>query len=241
MLQCTRIIARKGLNFNRPPRYTLFMQAKKMVVSGTQGAGLNVRKTPGGKEVLGKIADGEEILVVDQWSKIEYKGAEAWVSTEFTAEKPASKKNDPTVFRFDHNPLDEMKITQHFGEDPALYKQWGLKGHHGTDFKTTSKDDPKGNKKVYAVLKGTVLEARFNDNNGNFVRLTHDKGAQTVYLHLSQTKVIPGQVVEAGTVIGIAGNTGFSTGPHLHFGYRAPNFKTDDGWMGYADAEPFFV
>lgn len=216
------------------------MEAKKMIVD-TRGAGLHVRKSPCGKESMGKLTDGEEVLVSDEWSKIQYKGQEAWVCKEFLVEKPASKRESPTVFKFDRNPLDVVKLNQHFGEDPALYKRFGLKGHHGLDFKTVSPDDPKGNKKVYAVMKGTVLEATRNDNNGNFVRLTHDRGDQTVYLHLDSIKVAAGQVVQAGTVLGIAGNTGFSQGPHLHFGYRAPNFKTNDGYMGYVDPESFLV
>lgn len=211
-----------------------------MQVTGTQGAGLHVRKTPGGAS-LGKLADGDEVLVTDEWAKIQYNGSEAWVCKEFLTDKPVTKKENPIVFKFDCNPLDQITINQRFGEDPALYKRWNLKGHHGIDFKTISKDDPKGNKKVYAVLPGTVLEASRNDNNGNFVRLTHSKGDQSVYLHLDSIKVTQGQVVKAGTLLGIAGNTGFSHGAHLHFGYRAPNFKTDDGWMGYVDPEAFLV
>lgn len=216
------------------------MEAKKLVVN-TRGAGLNVRKTPGGKESLGKLSDEEEVLVTDEWAKIQYKGGEAWVCREYLVDKPSGKKEDPAVFKFDRNPLDEIRLTQHFGEDPLLYKRFGLKGHHGLDFKTISKEDPKGNKKVYAVMKGTVLEATRNDNNGNFVRITHDRGDQSVYLHLDSIKVAAGQVVTSGTVLGISGNTGFSGGPHLHFGYRAPNFKTNDGYMGYVDPEPFLV
>lgn len=216
------------------------MEAKKMTVS-TRGAGLNIRKAPGAKESLGKLVDGEEVLVIDEWAKIQHAGSEAWVCKEYLVDKPAGKKEEAVVFKFDRNPLDEIKLIQRFGEDPALYKRFGLKGHHGLDFKTISKDDPKGNKKVYAVMKGTVVDATRNDNNGNFVRLTHDRGDQTVYLHLDSIKVGVGQVVPAGTVLGIAGNTGFSGGPHLHFGYRAPNFKTTDGYMGYVDPEPYLA
>jgi murein DD-endopeptidase MepM/ murein hydrolase activator NlpD len=216
------------------------MDAKKMLVN-TRGSGLFVRKTPGAKDSLTKLTDGTEVVVTEEWSKIRYKGGEAWVSRDYLIDAPLSKKEETTAFKFDNNPLDVIKINQRFGEDPTLYKRWGLKGHHGLDLKTTSPDDPKGNKKVYAVLPGTVLEARRNDNNGNYVRLVHDRGDQTVYLHLDSLKVVEGQVIKAGTVIGIAGNTGFSHGPHLHFGYRAPKFKIDDGYMGYVDPESFLV
>ncbi len=210
------------------------MNAKKMVVSGTAGAGLNVRKIAGGTESLGKLKDGNEVLVIDEWVKIQYKGQDAWLKKEFL-------KDAATVFKFDANPLEQITINQGFGTNPELYKKFGLKGHHGIDFKTISPGDSKGHKKVFAVMKGVVLQAAKNDNNGNFVRLVHDKGSQTVYLHLDSIKVAQGQTVDAGVVLGVAGNTGFSSGPHLHFGYRAPNFNENDGYMGYTDPAPFLV
>lgn len=145
------------------------------------------------------------------------------------------------VFKFDHNPLDTIFITQRFGEDPALYGRWNLKGHHGLDFRTKTSTDPIGKQNIYAVLSGTVIQATYNDNNGNFVRLKHEDGGQSVYLHLSALKVTSGEPIEAGELIGISGNTGFSGGPHLHFGYRPSGFDVSDGYMGYVDCEPFLI
>jgi murein DD-endopeptidase MepM/ murein hydrolase activator NlpD len=212
------------------------MEIKKMTVTGTRGAGLNVRAVAGSsrkEDKIGSLPDGTQVSVLAEWCKIEYQGKEAWVSKEFLIGQ--------TVFKFDCNPLKEKVLTQRFGEDPELYKRWNLKGHHGLDFKTVTPENPRGNQDVCAVMRGTVLEATQNDNNGKFVRLVHDKGDQSVYLHLDALRVHPGQVVAAGTVIGISGSTGFITGPHLHFGYRAPNWRMDDGWMGYVDPEPFLV
>ena len=218
------------------------MNSKTMKVQ-TGGSNLLGRAAPIDGKVLAKIPDGTEIELLDEWCKVACEGKELWVKKEFLADAPQgkSKKSEEALFRFDCNPLDKITITQNFGEDPALYKRWKLKGHHGIDFRTKSKDNPDGNQKVYAVLPGTVMQATYNDNNGNFVRLSHANGAQTVYLHLKSIVVTQGQHVEAGVKLGISGNTGFSGGAHLHFGYRPPNFDQSNGYMGYIDPEAFLV
>ncbi|WP_315335385.1 M23 family metallopeptidase [Pseudomonas grimontii] len=60
---------------------------------------------------------------------------------------------------------------------------------------------------------------RGNDASGNFVRVQHDDGSQGVYLHLKQgsVSVRAGQRVAVGSALGLSGNTGNSSGPHLHF------------------------
>jgi len=156
-------------------------------------------------------------------------------------ETPIPDVPKEVFFKFDHNPLDSIFITQKFGEDPTLYGRWNLKGHHGLDFRTKTSTDPIGKQNIYAVLPGTVIQATYSDNNGNFVRLEHEDGGQSVYLHLSMIKVTSGKRIEAGDLIGISGNTGFSGGPHLHFGYRPGGFNVGDGYMGYVDCEPFLI
>lgn len=185
----------------------------KTVIVKTGGPNLLGRVTPIDGEVLKKISDGEEVQLIDEWCKILYKDKEVWVKKEFLIEAPQRKsKTDESLFRFDCNPLDKITVTQHFGEDPTLYKRWKLKGHHGIDFRTKSQNNPDGNCKVYAVLSGSMMQAAYNDNNGNFVRLAHVNGAQTVYLHLKSISVTQGQSVEASVVLGISGSTGFSGG-----------------------------
>ena len=63
---------------------------------------------------------------------------------------------------------------------------------------------------------------------GNTVILNHNNAQQTLYGHMSQILVQPGQWVQQGTVIGLVGSTGNSTGPHLHFEVRQ---LTPDGWV----------
>jgi hypothetical protein len=57
-----------------------------------------------------------------------------------------------------------------------------------------------------------------NTNIGKGVMIRHDDGTVAIYGHLNEVDVKPGQHVDAGDVIGLSGNTGHSTGPHLHFG-----------------------
>ena len=69
---------------------------------------------------------------------------------------------------------------------------------------------------VKATLDGKIAETGFNRIFGNYVIITHDRGYQSLYGHLSAIYVKRGQYVTQGTTVGAVGNTGYSTGPHLH-------------------------
>jgi murein DD-endopeptidase MepM/ murein hydrolase activator NlpD len=69
----------------------------------------------------------------------------------------------------------------------------------------------------YAAMDGVVLEAGPASGYGNAVYIQHGNGDVTVYGHMEQILVAPGQVVRAGDTIALLGNRGQSTGPHLHF------------------------
>jgi murein DD-endopeptidase MepM/ murein hydrolase activator NlpD len=82
---------------------------------------------------------------------------------------------------------------------------------------------------VRAVAAGTVRFAGWNNQGyGNLVVIDHG-GYQTLYAHLSAFSVSTGQSVAAGTTVGLMGNTGFSTGPHLHFEIRLGHDVVDPG------------
>jgi len=70
---------------------------------------------------------------------------------------------------------------------------------------------------VVATADGTVAKARRNGGYGNTIEVSHDVGYVTRYSHLSEMLVSPGQPVKRGDIIGKVGNTGRSTGPHLHY------------------------
>ncbi|MCU0552090.1 MAG: M23 family metallopeptidase [Leptolyngbya sp. Prado105] len=82
---------------------------------------------------------------------------------------------------------------------------------------------------VLAALTGRVILSEFFSGYGLSVALEHNAGAQqTLYAHLSEIFVKPGDIVKQGAVIGRVGSTGNSTGPHLHFEVRQ---QTTDGWV----------
>lgn len=87
--------------------------------------------------------------------------------------------------------------------------------------------------KIVAVKKGVVISVKddyaiagvsspFFFDKANYIDIMHDDGTYAIYAHLllGSVKVNKGQVVKAGQVIGLSGNTGYSTGPHLHFAIR---------------------
>lgn len=84
--------------------------------------------------------------------------------------------------------------------------------HQGMDFKVPVGTD------VLATAPGVVTRSNWNwGANGNCLEIRHDDGVLAKYLHLSDNKVKPGDRVKPGDVIALSGNTGRSTGPHLHY------------------------
>jgi murein DD-endopeptidase MepM/ murein hydrolase activator NlpD len=81
---------------------------------------------------------------------------------------------------------------------------------------------------VVAAGSGTVVVAGWVNGYGKAITIQHNGVQQTLYGHLSEISVQPGQTIEKGTVIGRVGSTGNSTGPHLHFESR---MSTSDGWV----------
>jgi murein DD-endopeptidase MepM/ murein hydrolase activator NlpD len=117
-------------------------------------------------------------------------------------------------------PLNVIKITQYFGmtEFAKTTNAYNGQGHNGVDF-AASIGTP-----VKAALSGVVKGTGNTDiacpgaSFGQWVLIEHNNGLSTLYGHLSLIKVAAGQIVTTGDTIGYSGNTGFSTGPHLHFG-----------------------
>jgi murein DD-endopeptidase MepM/ murein hydrolase activator NlpD len=81
---------------------------------------------------------------------------------------------------------------------------------------------------ILAVAKGQVETANWVGGYGLAVIINHASAQQTLYGHMSEILVQPGQWVEPGTVLGLVGNTGNSTGSHLHFEVR---HLTQNGWV----------
>jgi hypothetical protein len=86
--------------------------------------------------------------------------------------------------------------------------------HFGTDIDLNIGDQ------VVSSFDGMVRFAKYCQGYGNCVIIRHNNGLETVYAHLSKLLVESGQCISAGTILGLGGNTGRSTGPHLHFEMR---------------------
>jgi murein DD-endopeptidase MepM/ murein hydrolase activator NlpD len=97
------------------------------------------------------------------------------------------------------------------------HRTQGLHGYNGVDYGM-----PLGST-LYASAPGTVIISKnsgWNGGYGNYVVIEHPNNTQTVYGHMTSTVVSVGQTVSRGQLIGYSGNTGKSTGPHLHFEIR---------------------
>ncbi len=110
-------------------------------------------------------------------------------------------------------PVEKMRVTSNFGtrNDPFTGKP---KKHRGIDFAG------KIGTELMAVAPGRVVSAGERVGYGTTVEIDHGLGFTTLYAHLSQAMVTRGDWVRPGTVIGLAGSTGRSTGPHLHYEIR---------------------
>lgn len=110
-------------------------------------------------------------------------------------------------------PVKYQKVSSPFGyRIHPVYKDWRM--HYGIDL-AAAKNTP-----IYAARSGTVEFAKWNDSAGNYVKIDHGDGFDTIYMHMTRYIVKTGEKVTAGQVIGYVGSTGTSTGNHLHFGMQ---------------------
>lgn len=123
-------------------------------------------------------------------------------------------------------PSDTTYLTDTFG-----YQDWRGGSHNGIDI-GASYGSP-----IYAAASGTVWIAGYSSSAGNWVVIDHGGGVLTVYMHASALYVSSGQYVSAGQSIAAVGSTGWSTGPHLHFGVMVGSSGGYDGYwvdpLGY--------
>ncbi len=128
------------------------------------------------------------------------------------AQIPYSKRIDVRHYVM---PIKRNYITSHYGYRPRFGRT-----HKGVDMRAAVGDT------VRSAFSGRVRLTKYERSGyGFYVIVRHENGLETVYGHLSRFLVKPNQYVKAGQPIALSGNTGRSTGPHLHFETR---------YMGYA-------
>ncbi|HAP94760.1 MULTISPECIES: M23 family metallopeptidase [Chryseobacterium group] len=110
-------------------------------------------------------------------------------------------------------PLNRITVTSLYGT--RIHPIFGTaKMHNGIDLKANYED-------VHAVLDGIITESGWDSKGGgNYIKIKHFNRFETSYLHLSEIFYKVGKKVRAGFIIGKSGNTGNSTGPHLHFAVK---------------------
>lgn len=106
--------------------------------------------------------------------------------------------------------------TPYYISSPYGYR-WGTL-HDGTDIAGAGYGSP-----IYASNNGIVVASTYKYDNGEYIIINHNNGYYTLYAHLSERYVSVGQEVTIGQTIGAMGQSGYATGPHLHFGL----------WRGY--------
>lgn len=140
-------------------------------------------------------------------------------------------------------PLPTHIITQVFGVNKDVYSKFGMNGHNGIDFRAAIGTP------VTAVADGKI-QGTFSDPSGYglYVRMVTKDNFELTYGHFSKfaPQLVAGTQVKAGDLLGYSGNTGFSTGPHLHFGVRKLDAKGNvldysNGYKGAINPLPFFM
>jgi murein DD-endopeptidase MepM/ murein hydrolase activator NlpD len=149
---------------------------------------------------------------------------------------------EPADFYLTHWPASTTTITQGFGDNPQDYADYGLPGHNGIDIYSPLFAP------FYAAKSGRVAWVSDQKPDGGasaygwHVRIDHDR-YRAIYAHAEPNPPVQvGQIVSGGDVIAHSGNTGNSTGPHLHFELRRLDGAGDPGWpWGIIDPTPYLM
>ena len=128
------------------------------------------------------------------------KGLQSYIQTE----KPFSRPSLFPTEGFVSSPFGGRRNP--FSNLPDFHEGIDISGQHGAP--------------VLATAQGKVTMAGFYGSFGLTIQIEHDNGMQTLFGHLSKVLVKPGEDVRKGQKIGLMGNTGMSTGPHLHYEVR---------------------
>jgi hypothetical protein len=137
-------------------------------------------------------------------------------------------------------PVKKVYVTQKWGVNASIYARFGFKGHNGVDFRLFNENGVKASTcLLFAPHDGVVKERRYDANGyGNYLKIESSKEG-SVLGHLKEFKVNINKQVKEGDLIGICNNTGWSSGPHLHWGYYRNPRNRSNGYGGTIDPTPY--
>lgn len=176
------------------------------------------------KSVEAKIADAEdEVDAYQEDLKAQENSIRAIEAEIRRQEEEARKQAQESGKTYTTKSIGDIKfiwpcpassrITSKFGKRTSPTKG-ASSDHKGIDIGA-----PTGTN-IVASAAGTVVVSTYSYSAGNYIMLNHGGGVYTVYMHASKLLVSKGDTVKQGEVIAKVGSTGYSTGPHLHFGIR---------------------
>lgn len=143
------------------------------------------------------------------------------VSTTDTAARPVHGKSEPPSGASDDSYLPDFSLVFPLPNDCTRTSGYGWRadpmGGSGSDFHLGNDLAAEEGTVILAAGDGVVRYAGTHPSYGNYVRLLHQNGDETLYAHMQYLFVRTGETVSAGTVLGTVGETGNATGPHLHF------------------------
>lgn len=148
-----------------------------------------------------------------------------------------ASENTPVEIAADESRSNAMEEYTSFREEQLIPDAWPVKDHNSISSHYGYRKDPFTGKRkfhrgidipmpvgtpIYATAAGTVIKACVNRHTGRYVIIDHAGQYRTIYAHLTRIKVETGDFVQKGDHIAHSGNTGRSTGPHLHYQIETP-------------------
>lgn len=203
--------------------FSRYIIAFACLVGGATGAvaqDLIARQAPVERRV--KSADSVVInRVIRNAALNNFESNELYTSWNTSKVHCYSSSEIPEVYKIDlrgfRMPTPSRNITSHFGYRASFHRM-----HKGLDIKVYTGDT------IVSAFDGKVRIVGYEGSGyGNYVVIRHRNGLETIYGHLSKSIAQEGEIVKAGQVIGLGGNTGRSFGSHLHFETRIVGVAID--------------
>lgn len=210
--------------------YRVLFGAEPIPMSVRQGAQRNIEYY----DQIAKLTDSQ--LAADLTLKVDMLAKEMYVQSksydeivELVKQQEMRMENIPAIQPVLNQDLTRVASGYGMRTDPVYHVR---RFHHGMDFTAPTGTD------VYATGNGEVTFSGWKQGYGNTVIIDHGYGYQTLYAHLFKTLAKKGQQVKRSDIIGLVGNTGKSTGPHLHYEVRLNGKAVDPRNYYYLDLSP---